>query len=162
MKSAAETERLLPADRIGRLGIAGLSMVGIADSLYMLAYDEGLLESIVCPFFGEGCSIVGRSQHAVHFGIPNAAAGVVGYSSMAALALWAGDKPPNRRPWQLLGLAATSLAAFTASIFLTWEQAKKVKAWCFWCLFSAVVNAIIFPVAFWQGVRAFRAVIGRR
>jgi uncharacterized membrane protein len=157
MKSAAETERLLPAERIGRLGIAGLSMVGFADALYMLAYDEGLLESLACPFFGEGCNIVGRSEHAVHFGVPNAAVGAVGYAAMAVLALWTGNKPPTRRPWQLISLAATSLAAFIASVFLTWEQAKKVKAWCFWCLSSAAVNALIFPVALWQGARALRA-----
>lgn len=157
MESEAGAQRSQPAERIARLGIAGLALAGIAEALYMLAYDEGLLDSLACPFFGEGCNIVGRSEHAVHFGVPNAAVGAVGYAAMAVLALWAGDKPPTRRPWQLLGLAAASLAAFAASIVLTWKQAKKVKAWCFWCLSSAVANTLIFPVALWQGWRAARA-----
>ncbi len=53
-----------------------------------------------CPFFGQGCNIVGRSSHATHLGVPNAAAGAVGYAAMAALALWAGGEPPERRPLQ--------------------------------------------------------------
>ncbi len=82
--------------RTRRLAIAALSFAGIAEALYMLAFDEGLLDSLLCPFFGEGCEIVGRSQHAKHFGVPNAAAGAVAYAGMAALALWAGDKPHRR------------------------------------------------------------------
>ena len=75
--------RLSRGARAARLGIAGLSLVGVADALYMLAYDQGLIDSLVCPFFGEGCNIVGRSEHAKHFGVPNAAGGILGYAAMA-------------------------------------------------------------------------------
>lgn len=123
----------------------------------MLAYHGGLIRSLACPFFGKGCEIVGRSRHATHFGIPNAAVGVVGYAAMGALTLWAGDRAPERRPWPLLGLAATSASAFVASVFLTWEQAAKVKAWCFWCISSAVINLLILPVALKEGWLAARS-----
>ena len=37
--------------------------------------EEGLLEKLWCPFFGEQCAKVGRSKHARHVGIPNAVVG---------------------------------------------------------------------------------------
>ncbi len=141
-------------ERAARWGVAGLSLLGLADALYMLSYTGGLVDSLACPFFGEGCNVVGRSRHARHFGVPNAAVGAVGYAAMAALALWAGAHPPERRPLPSLGLAAASLSAFLASLYLTWEQAAKVKAWCFWCLSSAAINSLILPVALRDGWRA--------
>ncbi|MBI4317643.1 MAG: vitamin K epoxide reductase family protein [Chloroflexi bacterium] len=146
---------------IARLAIAVLSLVGIADALYMYAYHEGLTDSLICPFFGRGCDIVGRSAHAKHFGIPNAAVGALGYAAMAALAIWPGNKPPQRRQMQSLGLSAISLAAFVASVFLTWEQAAKVKAWCFWCLSSAGLNLVILPLAVSEGWRSARLFLHR-
>lgn len=154
-------ERSSTRERMARLGIAALSFVGIADALYMLAYDEGLIDSLVCPFFGEGCNIVGRSEHATHFGAPNATAGTLGYAAMAALALWEGDKPAKDRPLQSLGLSAISLGAFVTSVFLTWEQAAKVRAWCFWCLLSAGLSVMILPLALWEGCRSARALAPR-
>ncbi|MBI4497274.1 MAG: hypothetical protein HY689_05180 [Chloroflexi bacterium] len=151
--------RLRPGSKAERLGIAGLSLLGVADALYMLAYHEGLIDSLACPFFGEGCNIVGRSAHARHLGVPNAAAGALGYAAMATLALWAGDTPPERRPLQPLGLAAVSLGAFVASALLTWEQAVKVKAWCFWCLLSAGLTLLILPLALNEGRAALRSVL---
>lgn len=139
---------------MARLGIATLSFVGIADALYMLAYDEGLIDSLVCPFFGEGCNIVGRSEHATHFGVPDAVAGTLGYAAMAAFALWAGDKPAKARPLQSLGLSAISLGAFVTSVFLTWEQAAKVRAWCFCCLLSAGLSVMILPLALSESCRS--------
>jgi uncharacterized membrane protein len=127
-----------------RVAIAALSGLGLADSLYMLAYEEGLIDSLVCPFFGDGCNKVGRSKHARHFGVPNAAAGVLGYAAMGGLSLTASRR---RWSWPALAVAGISIAAAGASAFLTWEQAAKVKAWCFWCLSSAAINAAILPLS---------------
>jgi uncharacterized membrane protein len=153
-------ERLSLGERRARLGVAVLSVVGVADSLYMLSHTSGLVESLFCPFFGKGCDIVGESEHAKHLGIPNSVVGAVGYAVMGSLALWAGDKPPERRPWQPLGLAAASTAAFAASAVLTWKQAALVKAWCFWCLSSAAINLAILPVALRDGRRALKGIRG--
>ena len=157
MKRARSDGDLSSVGRGSRLGVAALSVLGIADAFYMLAYHTGLIPSLVCPFFGEGCNIVGKSPHARHLGVPNAAVGAAGYAFMGTMALWAGDQPPEQRPWQSLGLAAASLSAFGASIFLTWEQGARVKAWCFWCLSSAAINLLILPVALLEGRRAARA-----
>lgn len=52
MKMHPLEKRLSTGGRIGRLGIAGLSFLGIADALYMLAYDKGLIDSLICPSEG--------------------------------------------------------------------------------------------------------------
>jgi uncharacterized membrane protein len=145
-----------------RFGIAALATAGFLDSLYMLSYHGGLVRSLWCPFFGEGCNRVGRSAHARHFGVPNAAVGAVGYATMAALALWAGDRAPYERPWQTLGLGAVSAGAGAVSAYLTWEQPTKVGAWCFWCLTSAAINAAISTLSAGDAVRAARSLRARR
>lgn len=150
----------LPAEhRAWRIGVATLATLGVIESLYMLAYHERLIDSLACPFFGEGCDIVGRSPDAKHLGIPNTVLGGIGYALMGTLALWAGDRTPERRPFQPLGLAAASLGATAASAVLTWKQAARVKAWCFWCLTSAAINVLILPVALHDGWRALRRLL---
>ncbi len=142
--------------------IAGLAVAGVLDSLYMLGYHGGLIRSLACPFFGSGCERVGRSRHAVHFGVPNAAVGAVGYAAMATLALWAGRSSLREKPWQPVGLTAVSSAALGASAFLTWEQPRKVGAWCFWCLTSAAINATIWTLAVADGWRALKDLPSQR
>jgi uncharacterized membrane protein len=140
--------------RARRLAIGGLSFAGIVEALYMLAYDEGLLDSLWCPFFGKGCEIVGRSKHAKHFGVPNAAVGAVAYAGMADLALWAGDRPDRR--WQPALLSAIAAIAAAASGFLIYEQGAKVRAWCFWCLSTSAINTIILPISMVDAREALR------
>jgi len=142
--------------RARRLGIAGLSIVGLPVSLYMLAYQGGWIKTLACPFFGKGCERVGRSAHAEHLGVPNAAVGAVGYAALAALALGAGQAPLEQRRGPSLLLGAIALGAAGASAVLTWEQKVKVRAWCFWCLLTAGINAAILPLALVEAGRALR------
>jgi len=127
--------------------IVGLCALGFADALYMLAYHEGWIDHMWCPFFGDGCEIVGRSREARHAGVPNAAVGAAGYAGMAVLAA------ADRVGLPAAGLAAMSTAAAAASGVLTWEMATRVRAWCFWCLLSAGLNAAICALA-WANVAA--------
>ena len=143
--------------RAKRLAIAGLGLLGVADLLYMLAYEERLIDHLVCPFFGDGCDRVGRSDHASHLGVPHAAAGAVAYAAMATLALWGGADPPEQRRWQNLLLGAMSGAAAGASLFLIYEQKAKVKHWCFWCLLASGINFAIAPMALPDARRAARS-----
>lgn len=141
--------------------IMGLSLLGLADSLYMLAYHEGWIAHLWCPFFGDGCQTVGRSPQARHAGVPNAAVGALGYAAMGVLAAMDAHKVRGERRGEVppvaqavsgatapaLALTALSTGAVAASAVLTWEQGRRVRAWCFWCLLSAVLNAGICALA---------------
>jgi uncharacterized membrane protein len=81
--------------------------------------------------------------------VPNAAVGAAGYAGMAALAAMDGAGAPA------VGLAVMSTAAAAASAALTWEMAARVRAWCFWCLLSAGINAVICALA-WTNFAAAR------
>jgi hypothetical protein len=59
----------------------------------MLAFTEGVLDTMACPFFGDGCAKVGRSPHVRELGVPHAAIGVLGYALMTLLALSEGGAP---------------------------------------------------------------------
>jgi uncharacterized membrane protein len=143
--------------RARRLATAGLSALGFAAALYMLAYEEGLIDSLICPFFGEGCNTVGRSGQARRLGVPNAAVGALGYGVLGTLAAWSGREPAGRRPLRTLGTVAVGAAAVAASAVLTWEQAVKVRAWCFWCLSAAAINAVILGLSAVDAPDAWRA-----
>ncbi len=124
--------------------IIGLSLLGFADALYMLAYHEGWIDRMWCPFFGSGCEIVGRSPESSLTGVPNAAVGAAAYAGMAALAaIDAG----TRHALPALGLAGISAAAAAASAALIWEMGTRVRAWCFWCLMSAGINTALCALA---------------
>ena len=141
--------------------IVGLGLLGFADACYMLAYHEGWIDRMWCPFFGAGCEIVGRSPESSLAGVPNAAVGAAAYAGMAALAAidararharpaaviswWPGAESAGG--WPALGLAAISSAAVAASGALIWEMGTRVRAWCFWCLMSAGINAAICALA---------------
>ncbi len=128
-----------------RWAIASLAAAGFLDSLYMLAYEQGVIDSLICPFFGEGCNTVGRSRHARHLGVPNALVGVGGYGAMAALALW--PRSRGRRRTASRALSGIAVSAAAAGAFLTWEQKSKVRAYCFWCLLSTGLSFAIAPLA---------------
>jgi uncharacterized membrane protein len=133
--------------------ILGLSVLGFADALYMLAYHEGWIDRMWCPFFGDGCEIVGRSPESEHAGLPNAAVGAAAYVGMAALALAdaRGAGPGDAAGLPALGMAGLGTAAAAASAALTWEMGTKLRAWCFWCLASAGINAALCALA-WRGL----------
>jgi uncharacterized membrane protein len=126
--------------------VAALGTLGLLDAGYMLAYSLGVVDRLVCPLFGSGCERVARSTYARHLGIPNSAVGAAGYATLVALAAAAGDAPARRRPVPALGMALVGAAAAAASAYLTWAQAARVGAWCFWCLTSAGLNAVLRPL----------------
>jgi uncharacterized membrane protein len=140
-----------------RIGVFILSLAGIGQAAYMLAYRQRIIDSIACPLFGEGCKTVGRSRQSAHYGIPNAAIGAAAYVLMALLALLSGYRP---RTGVLLPLARAAVAggAVAASVLLVREQVVTVRAWCFWCLTSGLTNLAMFMLSLADAVPTLRAI----
>jgi len=128
-----------------RMAIAILSLAGLFVAAYLLAHSLGLTGPLVCGI-GE-CDTVQSSKWS-HVGpIPVSAFGVVGYLALVATSLF-GLQPAGRasRPVGvlLLSLAAVALAC---SAWLTYLEAFVIRAWCQWCVISAILVTCIFLAA---------------
>lgn len=112
-----------------------LSCLGIAETVYLIR-KRILLEKPFCPIGGDNCKIVLESKYNKMFLFHNDLMGLLFYVICSIIAAFfvIGVEPLTF--WQnsfkiLIGLGAIF------SVFLTYLQAKVIKAWCFWCLMSA-------------------------
>lgn len=126
---------------------AALSLLGVADALYLTV--EHLSGRSVRCMVVSGCDEVLASRYATVAGaVPLAALGVLAYFTVFSLAtLIAFGYERLRAP--LLLLVVMMLAA---SLWLVYLQAFVIKAFCFYCLFSATLTTVLtfLVVAGWK------------
>ncbi len=125
------------------------SLVGLFSSAYLtITYLTG--KPIVCGIV-TGCEVVRASAWANTFGIPRPLLGLAFYGAII-LALIIRTYAPHLRPdfWKNITLLATFFG-FVESGFLTLVQTYEIKAYCLWCLLSALCATIIFVLSFFEG-----------
>ncbi len=123
------------------IAIALLSLVGLADSLY-LTIEHVTGQSVRCTIVA-GCSEVLSSSYATVAGLPLAAFGAAAYFtvfSLATLAIFG------------YGIAGKLLAPLTGlmvlvSLWLIYLQAFVIRAFCQFCLLSAAITIVMFVIA---------------
>lgn len=138
-----------------RLGMAIASLVGLFASAYLLyAYVTGA--PIVCGSVS-GCELVRASKWAYTFGLPRPLFGVIFYIAIYGLLVIR-----SAVAWRLrfLGRLTKLFAAFgfVESTFLFFVQWLDVRAFCIWCLTSAVAATILFILCWFDDVHHERAV----
>lgn len=116
-----------------------LSLLGLADTAYLTWQHYQIIPG-TCSL-GGGCSEVTASVYAVFWGMPLAVWGLLYYLAIlvvVAFLLFSKDKI-----WLkiLLGLTA---AGFLASVIFVYLQAAVIKAFCAYCLVSALITGLIF------------------
>lgn len=126
-----------------------LSAIGISETVYLIKKRRAELAPHC--FIGGGCSDVLESKYNVILGVHNDVWGLVFYvfvCSMSALILI------DAFPVNLLKLIDT-IAIVTGAVmsaYFTYLQKFVIKAWCFWCLMSALtvftMTAILFLAGF--------------
>ena len=130
---------------MNRMVIAVLSMAGLFVALYLLANKLGLTGPLICGI-GE-CATVQASRWSTLGPLPVSALGVGGYLALLAVSLY-GLQPAGLDSRAvsglLLGLSAVALAF---SAWLTYLEAFVIRAWCQWCVISAILVTIIFVAA---------------
>lgn len=136
-----------------RMGIALLALIGLFVSAYLALHKLGLLGTLQC---GVGdCGTVQSSRYAVFLGFPVPYWGLAGYAAFLVLALlgiqprWAASRP------LAVGLFALSAAGLAFSAYLTYLEAAVIRAWCQWCVASAVIAVLIFLLSI-PGLRPAR------
>ncbi|HWN08277.1 MAG TPA: vitamin K epoxide reductase family protein [Pyrinomonadaceae bacterium] len=113
------------------------SLVGLGDAIY-LAVEHVAGRSVQCTLVS-GCSEVLSSQYASVRGIPLALIGAIAYFSVFSLATLAafGYKGAGKLLTPMVGLM------FLTSLWLIYLQAFVIKAFCQFCLLSALVTFIL-------------------
>ena len=117
--------------------VAALSLVGLADAIY-LTIEHITGQSVRCTIIA-GCSEVLSSSYAVISGIPVAMIGAVAYFTVFSLAIL-----------YLFGYRFTHLlllilvgGMFICTLWFLYLQAFVIKAFCQFCLLSAAVTTLL-------------------
>ncbi len=88
--------------------------------------------------------------------MPDGFLGILSYSITAALAAMDGADRARRNPWIPLALAGKIGLDVAEASRLTWDQWAKHKAFCFWCLLSAVASYVMVPLVWNEARTALR------
>lgn len=121
-----------------------LSLVGFADALYLSV--EHLRGVIPTCTLVNGCERVLTSAYSAVFGVPVAYFGALYYLAvfaLGALVIETGRGVKNLRLVILLG--------FLATLWFISVQAFILKAWCLYCLASAIITTLLFATIFALG-----------
>ena len=96
---------------------------------------------MVC-IFGQSCEVVVESKWGTTLGIKNELIGIIFYIAVLALSLWQviGSEFPKLSE---LIFFISAMAAL-GSTYLLIIQFSVLKNFCSWCIFSAVINYLIF------------------
>ncbi|MBP9676943.1 MAG: vitamin K epoxide reductase family protein [Anaerolineaceae bacterium] len=118
------------------------ALIGFLDSLY-LTYIKVFNAPIYCtPGLGD-CDVVNASRYSILFGIPLAVYGMIGFGLVFLITLL--DKEHTFiAEYQNLMLFGISFAGFLFSLYLTYLEAFVIRAFCQWCVLSAIAMTVIF------------------
>ncbi len=118
-------------------------VIGVIDTLYLI-YHKLRGTDVACVFFPkEWCYKVQHSPQSKTFGIPNSYLGFVMYIVILALtALFVMGSVPF---WPLQAIVTFG---FLFSMYFLYVQAFVLRAFCTWCVVSAV-NFTVMMIAVW-------------
>lgn len=138
-----------------------LSLVGIFVAGYLTLHRFGYIGTLQCSVVG-GCDTVQSSAYAffpprtmVDWGFPVAAIGLAGYLVLFGVGLLGLQPAFVRSPTVARLLVSLSGVAVVFSLWLTYVEAVVLRAWCQWCVVSAILIVCIFLLAL-PGLRATR------
>ncbi len=129
-----------------RMAVAALSLVGLFVSVYLLLNDLGLTGLAACSP-GGGCDIVQSSPYSSFLGVPVALLGVLGYLVLFGVAFLGTQPRGVEAPWVGPSLLALATVALAFSAYFTALEAWVIRAWCPYCVVSAVLATLIFVLS---------------
>lgn len=117
-----------------------LAAIGIAETVYLIR-KRIAKEEPVC-IFGEECSKVLESKYNKLFGFNNEFWGLAFYVLIAFFTAFLVIGVEPMIFWDMLVKILIALGVIT-SIILIYLQWRVIKAWCFWCVMSAITVFIM-------------------
>ena len=141
-----------PSSWSQRLPIVALALVGTVVAGYLALYQEGTIDTVWEPFFGDGTTEIvresGFSQFFERFPVGDAAIGALGYLVDAVTGFVGGTRRWRTMPW-IVVIFGVFIGPFgVVSIMLIVFQPVLYSAFCTLCLVSAAISlAMIGPAA---------------
>lgn len=126
--------------------VAAVALVGVFVATYLLLYKLGFVGSLICGV-GGGCETVQASPYAEFLGLPVAGWGLLGYLVILAVALLGTQPRFTDARWVSLGLLALTTIAVLFSAYLSVLEEFVIRAWCRWCIVSAILSVLAFVFA---------------
>jgi uncharacterized membrane protein len=127
---------------VNRMGITLLALIGALISLYLTLHKLGVIGTLAC---GTGsCEVVQTSKYAIFLGVPVPYWGIAGYAVLTTLGLISLQPRYLESQAVRIALIVTATAAFAFSVYLSALEQFVIRAWCRWCIASAVVATLIF------------------
>lgn len=123
--------------------ISAFAFIGVVDTAY-LVYHKIKGTDVACLFFPkEWCHKVQHAPQSKTFGIPNSIAGLCMYLAiLASLYLFTAGALSF---WVARGII---IFGFLFSLYFTYVQAFVLRAFCTWCVVSAINFAVMFIATF--------------
>jgi len=128
-----------------RITMLALTLLGLGVATYLTVIHYAGIKPL-CGKSG-GCEIVQTSKYSSVAGVPVALVGLIGYVLILASLL----APENEN--SRLATAVLVLGGFGFSGYLTYRELYSIHHICPWCVSSAVIMAILLPLAIWRFMR---------
>ena len=136
-----------------RIAMGVLATIGIIDTGSITINKWGWIEPLTCPGGSNGCDQVLNSPWGLinignNLSIPLSLIGFLSYSSIFLMAiipllpsLSENKSNLSRRTWWGLFVISTAMAVF--SLLLIFIMIGKIKAFCFFCILSALISILL-------------------
>lgn len=119
-----------------------LAAIGISETAYLIR-KRIARERPVCVI-GQECHRVLESKHNNILGIPNEVSGLIFYVTISLITAFLVIGVEPIKFWYISAKILIGIGTIMSLIF-TYLQWQIIKAWCFWCLMSAIT---VFLMAF--------------
>ncbi|MBI2485250.1 hypothetical protein HYW18_03835 [Candidatus Uhrbacteria bacterium] len=125
-----------------------LAAIGVAEARYLL-HKRLAEEHPVCPIGGQ-CELVLNSEYNRTFGVHNDLLGLGFYTGLLVLTALVVLGVGATALWSVIAAMMVTGAAIT-SLYFIYIQARVVRAWCTWCLFSALTIFLMTAILITKG-----------
>jgi hypothetical protein len=158
-----------------RTRVALVALPAFLAAVYMGLYQWRLIPGVWDPIFGEQTLQVLDSDLSHRMGrwfrMPDAIAGALAYLGDIIFALAGSTRRWQFRPWLVVLFGLDVIPLGIVSAILVFSQGAVVGAWCFLCLFTAVISLLLVILAYdevwssllfltriWRKTRSWRSV----
>lgn len=148
------------ADRghVQRRWTIGLSLVGIASMAAVSLLQTGVVRHLPDPPLpGFDSDKVNLSKAAFPLGIPDGTLGLLSFAANLPLVARGPADRAQRMPWLPAVATAKSLVDVLVSAWYFYQMPAREKAWCGYCIVSALANVGILALSLPEGRRALAA-----